>query len=558
MKELIDFRKKVYLFFFRHPYVKKQGGCYFALLLLSTAAVLFTPQVYSVFIDRVLIGGEFSLFRYIVLAYLILYLISAFSSAVQCSVMNRMCNTFEYTLRLCALNNVIRLQKKNRDRNDLGEIKMKIDNDISSLASFFREQFGIFEMQILLTAGSAALLLTISLPLALCGILAVPLTLWLDDRIGQKENVLNEENRRNDSRMSSWLHSVVKGWRQIRMFGQEKNQERVYVRFQHKYALYNAKWINYWVTRSLIIPKLKNEFLMEFGVYVIGGLLMFSDWMTTGQLLVFIVYYRQMTDSMTSLSSFQASLKSRMPVYQRAFSGNVESSTVDPDYPEKKTVSEIDRSCFLKQIELENITFRYSKNTPFLLYNLCGKYKTGDCVGIKGRSGFGKSTLLKVLLGIETPYSGEIRINGKNLNRADLQNYYRHVSGYMQGSWLFNTTIRKNLLYAVPGASEEEILKACEKAQILGEILKMPQQFDTVVGERGCLLSGGQCQRVLLARAFLKDAELYYFDEPASALDERTAEMVYREIGKLKEKSMVFLAAHGNEADKICNKFICL
>ena len=121
-----------------------------------------------------------------------------------------------------------------------------------------------------------------------------------------------------------------------------------------------------------------------------------------------------------------------------------------------------------------------------------------------------------------------------------------------------NTTIRETLLYAVPGASEEEILKACEKAQILGEILKMPQQFDTVVGERGCLLSGGQCQRLLLARAFLKDAELYYFDEPASALDERTAEMVYREIGKLKEKSIVFLVAHGNEADKICNKLIYL
>lgn len=559
MREQNDFRRRVYVFFFRHANVRKMGACYFFLLLLSTAVVLLTPQIYSMFVDRILIGREFSFFRYIVLAYLVLYFISASSSVLQCGLMNRMCNTFEYTLRLYALDKVFCPVQENRERNNLGDMKMKVDNDIRSLASFFREQFGIFEMQFLLAGGSSVLLLTINPPLALCGILAVPATIWLDGRIGRKENILNEDNRRNDSSMSSWLHSAVKGWRQIRMFGLEKAEERQYVRFQHKYALYNAKWINYWVTRVLIIPRLKDEFLMEFGVYVVGGLLMFSGRMTAGELLVFIVYYRLMTDSMTSFSSFQTSLKSQMPVYRRAFLRDEDSGAAGSDFPEiikEKSLKE--EVCFPEQIEFQDISFRYSEKSPFLIDKLRGKYKIGDCVGIKGKSGCGKSTFLKLLLGIESSCSGRIRINGKEISPAALPDLYRYISGYMQGSCLFNTTIRENLLYAVPDASEEEMRKACEKAQILEEILQMPGRFDTIAGERGCLLSGGQCQRILLARAFLKEAQIYYFDEPASALDEKTAEGIYREIGKLKENSIVFLAAHGNEADKVCNKFIYL
>lgn len=557
MKELFEFRKTVYSHLAAN--IKGSGKMmtvYFMLLLIPAAAGLLMPQLYSMFVDEVLIGGRVRLFSVIAAGYVLLYGLSAGTEAGLCILMNRMRNTLEYSLRRKALDQVMRPGRTKTKESEIGDIKMKLDNDISCLSSFFQEQFGKFEIQIMLTAGSGFFLLVINRELALLGITVIPLTLWMDHVISRKESILNEENRQNDSLMASWLYSIVKGWRQIRMFGQGKRQERRYIRFQHKYALYNARWINFWVTRYLIIPKIKNEFLMEFGVYFIGGLMILKGRMTAGELLVFIVYYRQLTDSMTEVSSFQATLQSNMPVYRRA------ASWTDDDIDNAagiRAVMEDERTITkIRCIEFVNMGFRYSQTAPFLIKNLCGKYAGCGCVGVKGKSGSGKSTFLKLLLRVEEPVKGEIRIDGTDLRKINPGVYYRRISGYMQGSYPFSGTIRENLQYAVPDASEEEMKEACRKAQILEDILKMPDQFDTLVGERGCMLSGGQRQRLLLARAFLKDADVYYFDEPASALDRDTAEAVYGEIGRLSDRKIVFLISHDQEADRICNKFISI
>lgn len=555
MKELFQFRKRVYGSLFKVLQKgKKLVPAYVSLLLVTAAAKLAVPRVYSLFVDEVLIGGDLPLFPYLVLAYGFLYAVSAGAAAGQLGIRNRMCNTLEYSLRLQALEQVIRPGTGKKDHESLGEMKMKIDHDISGLSDFFREQFGFFEMELLLTAGSGVCLLFLNPPLALFGILAVPLTLYLDGQISRRESVLNEENRQNDSRMAAWLYQVIRGWRQIRMFGQEKAQERRYVRFQHKYALYNAKWINYWVTRALIIPKIKNEFLMEFGVYFIGGLLILAGRMTAGELLVFIVYYRQMTDSMTAFSAYQASLKSGMPVYHRAMSVSGDSSR-----EEKDRGGSIESIGPIGQIELRNVSFQYTKASAAMFSNLNGRYKAGDCVGIKGPSGCGKSTLIKLLLGMEEPCGGRIQINGEsgaNLSQIEPASYYSRISVCMQGAYLFNLSIRENLRYASENASEEAMIRACKKAQIWDEIRRMPKGLDTPVGERGCLLSGGQCQRILLARAFLKEADVYYFDEVTSALDEEKAAAIYREIGELAQEKLVFLVSHDKRADAVCSKFI--
>lgn len=551
MKELIRFRKEIYLSLFQELRGKKRFVfLFYALLLILNAAVkLTTPQVYSAFVDKVLIAGETSLFSSIALNYFFLYLLSALSALGQCGIQNWLCNTLEYGLRLPAVELVIYPCGEKRTESRMGEIKRRIDNDISSLIAFFREQFGDFELQGLLTAGSALFLLFLNPPLALCGILAVPLTLWMDQKISRKENVLNKQNRENDDRMSDWLHCVVRGWRQIRILGREKTQERRYVRFQHNYALYNAKWINYWVTRVLIIPKLKDEFLMKLGVYFLGGIFLLLGWMSAGELLVFLVYYRQMTASMTAFSEYQASLRSGMPVYTRAVSWRTE-------WTEKRFSGKKALLHSIREITLEKVSFQYTSESPTLFRNINGQYRAGDCVGIRGASGCGKSTLLKLMLKLENPTRGKIWVNGRKLASIDPASYYRRISVYIQGTSLFHATIRENLLFAAPDASEEDLILACRKAQIWDEIVAMPERLDTDAGERGCRLSGGQCQRILLARAFLREADVYYFDEPASALDAVKAEAVYREIRKLSEKKIVFLVSHDWKADEACDKFI--
>lgn len=549
MKKAMKLRMEIYRYLIRClGKYKKIMPIYVLLLLFTVFIELLIPQLYSVFVDRVLLKSDLQIFSHIVIGYCILFMSECTASIIGRILLNKLRNTLEYRLRLQALSDFIYPKKENISAVNIGDVKLKMDNDICKLSECLQEQFGKFEVKIVLLVFSAVYLFLLNWQLALLGIVAIPVTIWIDDKISRKENILNEENRQNDSNMSSWLHCVLKGWRQIKMFGQEKNQARKYVRFQHKFALYNAKWINYWVTRALIIPQLKNEFLMEFGVYFIGGIMILKNMMSAGELLVFIVYYHLLTDSMTALSMYQASMQSDMPIYLRAMSWNKKAGEKEGE----------EYVAGIQKIKLEKIGFRYSSGLPDLFANINGVFEKGDCVYIKGKSGSGKTTLVKLMLGLANLNSGQIMVNDSNLERVDLLSYYNNVSACLQGTYLFHASIRENLLYVKPDATEEELKNACARALILDDILAMPDQWDTVVGDRGSRLSGGQCQRMILARAFLKDADVYFFDEVTSALDKQTAVLVLEEIKKLSKEKMVFLISHDDVAETICNKHIYL
>ncbi len=531
----------------------KQKGImpvYVLLLLCAAVVELLTPQLYHLFVDEVLFRADLQIFGRIIVWYCMLFIISGGVSVIGCIMLNRLQNILEYQLRLQALDKFIYPAEQecgiHMSAVNIGDAKLKMDNDIGKLSEFLREQFGKFEVKMMLLVFSAMYLFWLNWQLALLGMIAIPVTFLLDGIVSRKENILIEKNRQNDRDMTSWLYSVLKGWRQIKMFHQEKGQARKYVRFQHKYALHNAKWIHYWVTRVMIIPRLKNEFLMEFGVYFIGGILMLHHAMTVGELLVFIVYYHLLTDSMTALSAYQASMQSDMPIYLRAMSWNNKTA----DKKGTKYISGI------QKIELKNVSFGYSSELPHLLANVNGSFERGNCVHITGKSGSGKTTLLKLLLKLANVDSGQIKVNDNDLENIDLSGYYHKISGSLQGTYLFHASIRENLSYVKPDATEEELKKACEKAQILNDIWAMPDEFDTVVGERGNRLSGGQCQRLLLARAFLKDADVYVFDEVTNALDKQTAAFILEEIRKLSKEKIVFLISHDDGAGAICNKKI--
>lgn len=545
MKKVVRLRMEIYRYLVRCLGRQKWVMLmYVCLLLFGTVIELLTPQLYNRFIDQVLLTGDMQMFGYIAMGYGVLFFAGCTASLVGCMLMNKLRNTLEYRLRLQALDRFIYPGKGHVREKDIGDVKLKMDNDISKLSECLQEQFGKFEVNMILMLVSIVCLFLLDWKLALLGIVAIPATIWIDYKIGQKEKLLNEENRQNDSRMASWLYSVVNGWRQIRVFGQEKNQERKYVRFQHKYALYNAKWINYWVTRVLVIPKLKNEFLMEFGVYFIGGILILQDAMSVGDLLVFIVYYHLLTNAMTAFSAFQAALQSDMLIYLRAMSWD----KGDDRNTEGEDILGIEK------MELENIRFGYSEELPDLFGQISRVFRKGDCVHIKGESGSGKTTLLKLMLGLEDLKSGRILVNESNLGKVSLLGYYDRIAGCLQGTYLFHASIRENLLYVKPDATEEELEAACERAQVLNDIWAMPRRLDTVVGDRGNRLSGGQCQRILLARAFLKDADVYFFDEVTSALDRQTAVLVLEEIKKLSKEKIVFLVSHDDAVRSICNK----
>lgn len=195
-------------------------------------------------------------------------------------------------------------------------------------------------------------------------------------------------------------------------------------------------------------------------------------------------------------------------------------------------------------ITVDSLGFKYADDLPWLYQNLSFNIQAGHCVLVMGPSGCGKSTLAKMLLGFYQPQQGNIKLNGQDIRYLaanELRNYFGVVP---QEPVLFSGTIYDNLILANPHASFEQIIQACQLAEIHQTIEKLPQGYQTTVGEHGTGLSGGQKQRIAIARALLKQPEVLIFDEAVSNLDQQTAEHFAQTVNKLKGKVTILFITH--------------
>ena len=195
-------------------------------------------------------------------------------------------------------------------------------------------------------------------------------------------------------------------------------------------------------------------------------------------------------------------------------------------------------------ITVDSLGFRYGDDLPWLYQNLSFNIKAGHCVLVMGPSGCGKSTLAKLLLGFYRPQEGNIKLNGQDISYLAANELRNHFGVVPQETTLFAGTIYDNLILANPHASFEQIIQACQLAEIHTTIEKLPQGYQTVVGEHGTGLSGGQKQRIAIARALLKQPKVLIFDEAVSNLDTQTAEHFAQTVNKLKGKVTILFITH--------------
>ncbi|MBQ2954880.1 MAG: NHLP bacteriocin export ABC transporter permease/ATPase subunit [Clostridia bacterium] len=207
-------------------------------------------------------------------------------------------------------------------------------------------------------------------------------------------------------------------------------------------------------------------------------------------------------------------------------------------------------------IELNNVSFRYTPDTPVIIDNLSLKIRAGQYVAIVGKTGCGKSTLMRLLLGFETPQKGAVYYDGKDLNTLDLKSLRRKIGVVMQNGKLFQGDLYSNIAVSAPGLSMEDAMKAAEAAGMAEDILNMPMGLHTIVSEGGGGISGGQRQRLMIARAIAPKPKLLMFDEATSALDNLTQKQVSESLDKLKCTRIVI--AHRLSTIRQCDRIIVL
>jgi ATP-binding cassette, subfamily B, bacterial PglK len=256
-----------------------------------------------------------------------------------------------------------------------------------------------------------------------------------------------------------------------------------------------------------------------------------------------------------------------LPALQHAYASyssikGSESSFIDVlnllDQPLPHSVGQdlINPILFKQKIVFKDLSFRYTKDTPWILKNVNLSIKKGETIGFIGVTGSGKSTLLDILMGLLIPTSGELLIDGVAITQENRRAWQRHISHVPQSIYLADSTIRENIAFGIEPKQikDNKVTQVVQQAQIAEVINNLKDKYKAFVGERGVQLSGGQRQRIGIARALYKESDVLIFDEATSALDNKTEQKVMQQIAQLKDNQTIFLIAHRFTTLKQCDR----
>ena len=394
----------------------------------------------------------------------------------------------------------------------------------------------ISPVKALLMAGATAFIMAqLNGQLTLIAMLAAPLMGTATFLLGRKVRAASRTKRQVESRIQTHVQQTLSGVQVVQAFGQEN---REYDRF-HEYAAAAIRAHQ----RNVFLGNVSNLWtglIVAAGTGVtllLGSRLVLQDNLTVGELLVFLAYLATLQGHFQSLARVVKAVQALRGEMDRV-SEILESNPEVLDNPGALTLPRI-----AGHIRVENVTFGYDAAHPVLRQvNL--EALPGETIAIVGATGAGKTTLTSLIPRFFDPQEGRVLLDGHDLRELRLSDLRRNVGIVLQEPFLFPFTVRENITYGRPDATLDEVVSAARAANADEFIDKLPEKYDTVIGERGLTLSGGQRQRLSIARALLKDAPVLVLDEPTSALDAHAEQLLVQALQRLMKGRTTFIIAH--------------
>lgn len=529
--------------------VRKWYGINLAAAVIGLVLMLLLPQFYSLFIEKVILGRKLQLLLPVILGYVLIQAGNTGIAFLRKQCQYRIDNQVSVKMKEKMLHNLLGRPFTEYGKINAGEQKMTMDDAVVKMEDFTNTQSVEYSINVCRMIVLFVLLCVLEWHLTLILVVSIPLTFWLNHIIGKVFQKNGEESWKNDQAFGAWIYSSLSGWREIRALNLEETCQKKFISYARRYMELFSVWIEFWVLRYLIIPRIKDDFLLQFLLYFLGGLLIFRGNITIGALLVFAQYFTQLVACVQNVVTADTDLQANMVFYDRAIAAIEESVTEDAG---KKTDI---RECSLS---FQNVSFAYEDADTEILTDFSMEIRQGERVGIVGGSGKGKTTVLKMIVGMLQPSKGKIVFGGDDLRELSLQALHQKIGVVMQENMLFNTTIYENLLYGNEYASREDMVQACKRANIDDFIRGLPDGYETVIGEKGIKLSGGQKQRLVLARLFLRDVDMYIFDEATSALDQNSESIVQQAVQNIGRDKTILVVAHRQSSLELCDRLVQL
>ncbi|MDH4136861.1 MAG: ABC transporter ATP-binding protein/permease [Anaerolineae bacterium] len=535
------------------------------LLILLTVFELLPPLFQKQIVDEVIGTRDLGRLGVLIVGLVGVYALIQVANSGDFYIRHALGQRFIFDLRVRLYAYLQRLSLSFFERTSTGELMSRVTNDVNALEYFVTHGTSFLAVDLMRLMGTGIILFFLEWRLALLVLIPVPILAigmrWYNTRI----RPVYRRVRARLGDINARLQDNLAGIRVIQAFGREDaTLERFTSESQHYYET-RVRGIRY---RSSFFPAMR--FVASLGsvlVLGVGAAMVVRGQLSLGSMVAFLSYVVSFYDPIRRLTEID-------DVFQEAIAAGERIFELLDEMPEIKDTPDVVALPRLRgEVRFHNVHFRYdavppesaqaasassAQAVPEVLHDVEFQIAPGEVVALVGPSGAGKTSIANLLCRFYDPIHGQVTVDGYDLRQVQIKSLRRQIAVVLQDTFLFNTTVRENLLYGKPEAGEEEMIAAAQAAYAHEFIEQLPEGYDTEIGERGVKLSGGQKQRLALARAILADPRILILDEATSSVDAEAEYLIQQALDEVLKGRTALVIAHRLSTIRNADKIIAL
>ncbi|MAC80471.1 MAG: multidrug ABC transporter ATP-binding protein [Rhodobacteraceae bacterium] len=507
----------------------------FGCAVVSGLLELAFPLAITAFIDHLLPLGDLRLTILAAVGLIAIYIFNTGLMAIVIYWGHMLGINIETEMRRRAFAHLTRLSWRWYDKAATGKVVAQVTRDLEEIGEVAHHGPEDMFIAIMTFIGAFILMAFLHLPLALITAVILPLMVWLVVVFGARMTYAWQEIYGRVGAFNVRLEEAIGGIRIVQAFANESHEEKLFAADNHGYR--NTKLQAYRIMASSSAIHYMGLRFVQVAVMVAGAVYVLNGTLTTGAFIGFLLLVGVFFRPLEKIAAVVETYPRGIAGFRRYMSLLATEADI-ADAPDAR-----EAPALKGEIVFDRVSFAYDETRP-VLHDISLTVPAGKTVALIGPSGAGKSTVMALVPRFYEPTAGEVRIDGIPLAQMTLASLRNQIGLVSQELFLFGGTLRENIAYGKLGATDAEVMKAVDLAQLGPLVESLPEGLDTVVGERGVMLSGGQRQRVAIARVFLKDPPILLLDEATSALDRETEKEIQAALERLSVGRTTLVIAH--------------
>ena len=531
----IEILKRLYKDYTKNFLNKIFLAVFFSILVAASTSA--TAWLLDPAIDKIFLNRDQSLLLIIPFFIIIAFATKGISLYLAKILMINVAEEVKKKIQIDMLSSFIKADTEYIENKHTGKYISNLNFDVNQITMMLSTSFLNFFKDGLTLIGLLTVMFYQNWRLSLIAIIMIPLASVTAKRLGKRISKVVTEAQDKSGDLNKYLIDIFKNHKIIKIFQREKFEEKRSEKFVNDLKEKSIKISTVFI-RATPIMEILTGIMIAILIFYSGKLIM-NEQLSLNNFFSFLAAMMLAYQPVKSLATINVGVGQGMSAAKRILPIIDNKNLIDPN--EDKSIIDFKNG----DIEFKDINFNYSSNQENKVLNKINiKINGKKMTALVGQSGSGKSSLLSLIPRIYDPKSGILEIDGQNIKNVNLHSLRKEISIVDQNVTLFDDTIFNNIKYAKPNASEEEIYKAAEQSMCLDFIEKLENKYQTMIGENGVRLSGGEKQRLSIARAFLKDSKIILLDEATSSLDSETEEKIQRALDKLILNKTTVVIAH--------------